>query len=290
MNMLSIKNIRQIKTSKGVTLIELVMVMVLLGIMAVGIGGFVKLTTQTYLNVSQRDELLASARFVIERLNREIRNAVPNSVRLKKVSYGGITIQCIEFLPITSSTIYTKIPVTPDAVDNKIQVIAFKDQNENDYQCDLGCSDSIIIYPLSPDEIYVNSGAESGKTFAVKDVVYDTSDEWTINMGRTAGVVFDEHSPTQRAYIADGPVSYCHYNENITRNDGYSLAGDDYLFPPGTPVLMAESLLPYTDALPTFVTLPPTLQRNALIQVNLTFDRNDEIVTFNQEVNIQNVP
>lgn len=50
----------------GFTLLELIIVIILLGVMAVGITGFITLSTQTYLNVTERDELLASARFAVK--------------------------------------------------------------------------------------------------------------------------------------------------------------------------------------------------------------------------------
>ncbi len=43
------------KRMNGLTLMELIIVIILLGVMAVGIAGFITLTTQTYLNVSERD-------------------------------------------------------------------------------------------------------------------------------------------------------------------------------------------------------------------------------------------
>ena len=92
--------------AKGFTLIELVTVIVLLGIMATGIGGFITLSTQTFVNVSERDELLASARFAIERLNREVSNAVPNSIRI--ATDIDSNRQCLEFMPIQASTSYTR--------------------------------------------------------------------------------------------------------------------------------------------------------------------------------------
>jgi MSHA biogenesis protein MshO len=60
----------------GFTLIELVMVILLLGILAAGVTSFIGLSTQTYLNVTERDEIISTARFALERLNREVRNSL----------------------------------------------------------------------------------------------------------------------------------------------------------------------------------------------------------------------
>ncbi|MBL4658808.1 MAG: hypothetical protein JKY19_00500, partial [Alcanivoracaceae bacterium] len=227
--------------------------------------------------------------FAIERLNREVRNAVPNSVEVKTGSVGGIQTQCIEFLPVTASSIYIDIPVTPELKSNEIFVIPFKDKFGNDYQCGLSCQDSISIYPLSPDEIYVNTGQEQGKTFLIDSVMQISAQQWKIVMNRA--VLFDDESPTQRAYISSGPVTYCHFNQSLYRIDGYTLAeNDNYLFPPGTPVLMADNMSLFNSVSPTFKAIDATLQRNSLTQVNLGFELNQEIIFFNNDVHSQSTP
>ncbi|AVV84022.1 MSHA biogenesis protein MshO [Shewanella putrefaciens] len=47
--------------------------------------------------------MLSQSRFVVERMTRELRSAVPNSVR---VNTDSLTYQCIEFVPIQASTSY----------------------------------------------------------------------------------------------------------------------------------------------------------------------------------------
>ncbi|MBL0689544.1 MAG: prepilin-type N-terminal cleavage/methylation domain-containing protein, partial [Pseudoalteromonas sp.] len=120
-----------VNKTKGFTLLELIIVIIILGVMSVGIAGFITLSTQTYLNVSERDELLANARFVTERLNREIRNAVPNSIRINSNS----TTECLEFIPIKASTTYMDIPVIPELASKNISIIPFQDSEGNAYQC-----------------------------------------------------------------------------------------------------------------------------------------------------------
>ena len=107
----STKNLT-LKKASGFTLMELIIVIIIMGVMSVGIAGFIKLSTQTYLNVTERDELLANARFAVERLNREVRNALPNSIRTDN----NVTTNCLEFVPIKTSTVYTQIAVAPEPI------------------------------------------------------------------------------------------------------------------------------------------------------------------------------
>ena len=67
----------------GFTLVELVMVILLLGVMATFSSQFIGIGTQIYGDASRREQLMSDARFAMERLNREVRDAVPGSVRVE---------------------------------------------------------------------------------------------------------------------------------------------------------------------------------------------------------------
>ncbi|AAZ27638.1 prepilin-type N-terminal cleavage/methylation domain-containing protein [Colwellia psychrerythraea] len=276
---------RRLKNS-GFTLLELIIVIIILGIMSVGIAGFITLSTQTYLNVTERDKLLSSARFAVERLNREVRNAVPNSLR----TFNNNSAQCLEFTPIKASTMYIDIPVVPDDKSGEIEVVSFVDSSGNPFACTGFCLDYVAVYPLQSSDIYdfnVNSG--KGKVTAFKAFSNLPGSIWTVPIRPNAGMIFDEHSPTKRAYVFDAPVSYCVNNSELRRYFGHSFTANQSLTPTGGFVLMAESLTFDQNDLP-FKVLPATLQRNAMVQIKLNFDRDGEVVSFNNDIHINNVP
>ena len=84
-------------TSNGFTLVELVTVIIVLGIVSVGISGFIRTGLDIYSDVTEREQLLGDSRFVVERLNRELRMAVPHSVRVGNNASNDV--QSIEILP-----------------------------------------------------------------------------------------------------------------------------------------------------------------------------------------------
>ncbi|MGL1956513.1 MAG: type II secretion system GspH family protein [Colwellia sp.] len=237
----------------GFTLIELVLVIIILGVMSVGIASFMTLTTQTYLNVSERDELLASARFSVERLNREIRNVLPNSLRLTNAN------QCLQFTPIIESTIYTDIPVAPDTARNTMKVIKFEETFDSNWNA--------VVYPLTPDDVYPSLSSNVDKIHGV-DSVAAVGAEWVITLDNS--VVFAENSPTQRIYFVNGTVEYCLQNQALLRNG----------------ILMAQNI----NNINPFEISTPTLQRNALVQITLHFSRDGESIVFNNEVHLVNIP
>ena len=269
---------------QGFTLVELIMVIVLLGIMAVGISGFIGLSTQTYINVAQRDELVASARFAVERLNREVRNAVPNSFRVNSNS----STQCLEFLPIVASTTYIDIPVAPEIASNTFTVIPFVNNNNNTYV--LNINDVVVVYSLYSTDIYTNLTDNIGKVFGLK-AINTTAVPWVISLDHTAGDVFSADSPNKRLYIANKPVSYCINNGNLTRYSDYNIIASSYIVPTNAnSALMAEKLAPISNITPIFTIQPATLKRNAQIQIRLDFIRDGEHIIFANDIHLVNVP
>jgi len=240
------------KKSSGFTLIELITVIVILGVLAAATSTFIKFGTQIYSETTARDKLVSSARFAIERLNREVRNALPNSLI--------VSGQCLKFTPIIENTIYTDIPVRPEEDSKTISVIRFDADFDNNWRA--------IVYPLTPNDVYPVISSNNDKVHGV-DSIDTTGDEWVITLDND--VVFAEDSPTQRIYFINGAVEYCLLNNTLTRN--------------GT--LMAEDI--HNTSLP-FEVLAATLQRNAMVQIHFQFEKNSEQVTFNNEVQVLNVP
>ena len=270
MNMLMAKQ-------KGFTLIELVTVIVILGIVATSITSFIRFGTQSYTNASDREALVSTARFTIERLNREIRDALPNSIRTI-----GNNQQCLEFTPIDQSVIYLDIPVAPEVASSSIEVLMLDEVLSSSTQ-------HIAIYALNSDDIY-NKKAGVIEAFSSVNNSLDKQVLSTINF--TSSVLFNVESPTKRLFFIDQAVSYCIENKQLKRYQGYN--GYDMTGQPNnTGVLMAEYIENFSSTAATvlpFQTLPATLQRNAIALIRFKFVQNDEEIIFSHEIQVPNVP
>ncbi len=75
----------------GITLVELVTVVMILGILSVGTVKFITDSGQGFASTVGRAALAGDVRFVTLRIAKEVRDALPNSVRVS----GG----CLEFVP-----------------------------------------------------------------------------------------------------------------------------------------------------------------------------------------------
>jgi len=263
--------------SKGFTLIELIVAMVLLGILSVGVSSFIQFGSQIYADSTARDQILSSARFAIERLNREIRGSLPNSARITSNA-------CLEFMPIKASAIYVDIPVSPDTASDEITIVPASTT--------VSSSDIInynaIVYPLAVDDVYL---ASNNRFYTIDSATYSVdpaNDPHVITLDNA--VLFAEESATNRVYFIDDSVMYCIEgsgdNNSLIRYDvtSHSLTGDVQGLT--NRAVMAEFLT--NDS--AFSTSSANLQRNAIVSIRLHFMRLFEEIVFENEVQVPNVP
>ena len=172
----------------GFTLIEMVTVILILGIIVVGISSFVVFGTRIFVESSAVDQVLSQSRFGIERMTRDIRRAVPNSMRVLTATDG--SYQCLELLPISASTSYIDAPFFPQSVQNTLTAIKSVRS--------INAAQSVLIYPLTASEVYNPQGL-TAKRFLVQSVA-ESGDLLTITL--TQSIRFTEASPLKRLYVA----------------------------------------------------------------------------------------
>lgn len=240
---------------RGFTLVELVITLVVLSVLALGVSSYLGIGARMYSEAAEREQVLGQSRFVIERMVREIRNAVPNSV-INSVS-ASASQNCLTFRPILFTGIYTRLPHTENGTAMEVVSPNLTEEAEGKL---------LIVYPTKPEDFE----SSSGKAAIVNSV---SPDMRSINFGSTK---FSHQSPEQRFYIADDPVQYCtitigQNNVKIERNG----------------VLMAEGLTDWD----VFDISQPELTRNSVVHILLQFgSANNPDMFFNYEVHIPNVP
>lgn len=91
---------------RGFTLVELVVVIVLLGILGTISSRFIGQTVQLYSDSAIQQQRIAEARFVLERLSREIAGVHPFSLRDPFASNATYQGKCIEYIRIAAISSY----------------------------------------------------------------------------------------------------------------------------------------------------------------------------------------
>ncbi|EHK9184924.1 prepilin-type N-terminal cleavage/methylation domain-containing protein [Vibrio vulnificus] len=194
--------------ARGFTLVEMVLTLIVGSILVLGIAGFVELGTKGYADSVDRQRIQTQAQFVLEKLSREFRHAVPNSF-----SDSG---NCLSFYPIVYSGFY--------AVEgNDIQFLI----GNTNATSQLANGLSLVINPSRQQDLVSDSFDVSGLTngagyFAV--------------LNQAASL--ESNSINRRHYIfnANGRVEYCFTAGRISRNgvqvaDSVSAASFNYLEP-----------------------------------------------------------
>ena len=180
---------------RGFTLIEMIATIVIGSIMMLGIAGYVKLGMKGYADSIDRQRIQTQAQFVLEKMSREIRHAVPNS-------FYEPSSNCLAFVPIEFSGFY-------NLRDGNLEFLLGNDINRETMPKDswLVVNPSRIedLLPASPQSFLVSE-------LTKKDGVFTISG---------AADSIDSSSISNRHYIyqENSQVSYCFEQGRISRNN-----------------------------------------------------------------------
>lgn len=239
--------------ASGFTLIELILVMVILGIISVSIAQVISISTKIYISGTERGRLVADARFVILRLEKELRNIIPNSV-----SYDA-SLGCLSYYPIKSSGTYVN-----DAFNNPIHTVVFDSQ--------VSVGDTFVVYPTSPQSVIDNGRTIDFISAASQAPSRDRQYDFTLSSPVA------QTSPGKRFFVPESPVTVC---QQMTAQ-GTSLVRTQN----GVAGLLIAGVSQWSANIVT-----AGLRQNGLIELQLTLEGSDnEQLTVFHEVHFPNVP
>ncbi|MCP5079502.1 MAG: type II secretion system protein, partial [Psychromonas sp.] len=183
----------------GFTLTELVVVIIVLSAIGIATSSYISTGVSIYTDISERDRELNSTRFVMERLRRDILNALPNSLSVSTDK------QCLTFTPIIKSSIYSyDFPISPlTAVSATVATIS-------DYSFTTG--DKAVVYLLDESEL------SSTKVQAISSLSGEV-------ITFTGSASFPLASPSKRFYIINEEKSYYFTASELILADGCGLSG-----------------------------------------------------------------
>ena len=188
--------------ARGFTLIEAVMVIAITGVLAAVISQFIIRPVQGYLGTVARAGLVDQADLALRRVGRDLRAALPNSVR---VNAGGTTL---ELIPTTSAARYATDGANPlqfGTVDTSFNLVG--------PALTLGASQELVFYNLGPGVTGSDAYAANGSAATAADSNRRTATNAagsasSISLASSAGLPVAGFAPPYRVLAVSQPVSY----------------------------------------------------------------------------------
>ncbi len=292
----------------GFTLVELIMVMVVTGIIAGVVAIFMKTPVDQYLDIARRAEMTDIADTALHRMARDIRTAVPNSVRLPVPADSTY----IEFLPTTTGGRYRANPATAGVA-----------------QCGGTLADDILDFTIADpcfeilgpaitfsagDQIVIGSTQSNGNppyqnpTDPACAIAATTTcirrpidfgwlgNQQTVHMTPTDPLPSFALLEGQRFEVVPGDqqaVTYaCDNIGGITDGTGTLTRYWAYGFNPVqiAPPLVGSSALLANNISACSIAYNTANPRNGLVSITLTITRGGESVSLYQEIHVNNTP
>lgn len=249
--------------SSGFTLIELITVIVILSILATIGTGFVVKTTEAYQRTQTRAVLVNTSRQALERMTRQLRIALPYSVRLTNAG------SCLEFMPIAAGGNYfSPVPDTENLAPTTAAIPA------SPVTIDFGSAIHVTIGAMDPDEIYVSGASITG---------YSSYSAGTLQL--SSATRWQRNSINRRYYLLDNPQAFCVVGNELRFYDGINVANAN------VNTSLAHSIIARNvDADTPFELAAGSENRNTAVIISLDFSSGGETINFIQRVLIRNVP
>lgn len=254
----------------GFTIVELVVVIVVLGILSLGTVQFIRQSSEGYDATVVRSELGATARIAVERIARELRNALPNSVR--------VNAACIELIEADAAATYLNVPTTNPRTTFQSATITGTPP----------ATPRAAVFPDDPSAIYslANPGPVS------PPITFGPAAGNVVQVTMADPHQFAAESPTERWFVIGTPVSFCLDAGRLWRYRGYGF-NDPQPLPAALPTAMPGRSAIGDGVAATgapFSIASATLTRNAIVTIELQFQRDGDQVRMNHQVQLRNVP
>lgn len=279
----------------GFSLVELVLAIVLSTIVVSFMSVLISGPVSAYTDQERRAELVELSDAALRRLARDVRGALPNSVRVR--SNGAVV--ALEILSVADGARYRS-----DPPGNQASRLRFN--NTDDSFNTIGIFQN-VARPFSSSSHYLsvyNVGIPGANAYELANVITPPGTNITIDASGTSGedrvtlsppFRFRYQSPDQRVYLVEGPVSYlCNTaTGELTRFSGYSIASSHAARDSSAELLGAgatPSLVAYNASACSLSYSPGNSQRAGLLTVGLTVSEQGESVSLLRQVHVDNIP
>ena len=280
---------------RGFTLIELVITLVVSTVVVGFITLFISGPVMGLTDQARRARLVDAADSALRRIGRDVRRALPNSVRT--TSAGGVIA-----LEVLSTVDGARYRAQPPGVAAQMLDFAAADGSLNV----LGPFTQ-LAKPWSSTTHYLavyNVGVPGADAYELANVITPVNTTINVSVDGATGedrvtlapaFRFAYPSPTQRVFLVDGPVTYlCNpVAGTLTRYQGYDIEASqasvdshgELVGAGATATLMANRLVSCS-----FAYTPGTAERAGLVTLQFAVSTQGESVSLLSQVHVDNVP
>ncbi len=291
----------------GLTLVELVIGILIVGILAVFVVSFITGSVQGYAELGRRAALVDATESALRRLGRDVRVALPNSVRIN-ANTGGTTSFAIELIPILDGAKYSNKGNTTEKLDTTAPT-------GDDTFTLVGCLRNPAARNISGTRMVVNNGATASDDVysnaslgvGTSSVITPTAIAISVTPATcTAGTNdlinfhiggaltkhrFRGDSPALRIYVVTTPVSYlCDAAAGtLVRYADYAITSSQPTDPGAAPLSTATSaLIVNRVAACSAITTTANVAARRLMTLALTLSEEDDRVRLIYQVPLDN--
>ena len=284
------------KHYRAFTLVEMVIVLAITGAMAGAVALFLRWPFQAYLDTARRAELSDVTDTALRRIGRDLRIALPNSIR---VTAGATTY--LEMLPTRTGGRYRAAVNTAGAGDILDFTVADASFDMlGPFSAQPGQTplpgDRVVVYNLgaaSPGaDAYAGNNANVIRDVGAGDLVNESKINFAAGPLR-----FPLASPGNRFQVISTPVTYActtgavnaagDGTGTLTRTFGYAITAAQPTPPAGGTTSLLASNVTACNILYTPV---GATARNALVSMQIAITRSNETVSLYNEVHVSNAP
>jgi len=271
------------KSQSGFTLIEMIIAITILGIVGSISALIIGNTLDGYASIAKRAKLHSGARLAVDRIAREARHALPNSICTYDGSDCSSSADRVYFIKTldggeyqtltgnyTSGNARAPMPITPTTATS-FDVLSTDSLNAS-------ANDWVVLYNTNNTDIYSSTTKRKQLSSITTKDVDGTNNVAVINF--SSAISYTTQSPSRRFQIIEN-------NATLFYLSGTDLYRATSTFAAPNTAVNPRLLLENVSAL-SFSYIPGTQQRASVLTIDLTYTIQNESIRIIHEAHIQN--